>query len=72
MATKKKVEPKPTVEQKEFDLREFTVRYKWSGNSEGVERGFEGWLIEQLENRFPVVSCDLEMSTRIRSLTFRR
>jgi len=75
MATKKKHTEKKVVEEKltgqEFSIDEFTISYKIQ-NPDGCDRSFDGWLIEQLENRFPVVSCDLELSTRIRRINFRR
>ena len=70
MATKKKTESKGTIEQSIFGMEEFSISYH-AGNS-GVDHKFEGWIIEKLNDRFPIVTCDLEMSTRIRSINFRR
>ena len=70
MPTKKKSDAQGTVKQAVFDRDEFSVNY-YVGNR-GVDHEFEGWIIEMLNDRFPGVSCDLEMSTRIRNITFRR
>lgn len=71
---RKKGEPKiviktEKIEEPKFALDEFSVQYTIPT---GVDRQFEGWLVEQLNDRFPSVSCDLELSTRIRRITFRR
>ena len=72
MPTKKKIQEEKIVEEPRFGLREFSVHYKAVNSVSGADREFEGWLIEQLNDRFPVVTCDMEMATRIREIKFER